>query len=174
MSAGSPRGPRRRTRRLPAAIGIPVIVLLLQLVRPAPPGGSLPGDGTIGDHLSVPPEMDALLRAACYDCHSDGTRWPWYARVAPVSWLVAADVRHGRSNLDFSRWSVDPVVEPTPVQRLTWMCDDVRDGTMPPWLYRLAHPEARLDAREKASLCAWTADARAGLGSGVPPVKVGP
>ena len=44
-----------------------------------------------------PPEIAALLHNACYDCHSDETRWPWYSHIAPVSWLVADDVNTGAS-----------------------------------------------------------------------------
>jgi hypothetical protein len=114
----------------------------------------------MAEHLAVPDRVDSLLRAACYDCHSGDTHWPWYSRVAPVSWLIVHDVRHGRSNLDFSVWSVDPVREPTPDQRLRWICENVRSGEMPPWLYRLGHPAARLTAAEKDAICAWSDGAR--------------
>jgi hypothetical protein len=150
-------------RRWLTALGAAVVVLLaMQLIRPTVPGATLPGDGTIGDHVDVPTDVDSLLRAACYDCHSDETRWPWYSHVAPLSWLIVEDVRHGRSNLDFSHWSTDPVREPTPTQRLRWMCDEVRKGIMPPLLYRVAHPEARLSEEEQDAICAWT---RAALGT---------
>ena len=51
--------------------------------------------------LVVPREVEPLLRRACYDCHSHETRWPWYAYVAPVSWLVADDVKDARRHLIF-------------------------------------------------------------------------
>jgi hypothetical protein len=141
-------------------LGTPALVLLgLQLVPLDPPHGTLPGDGSLSDHVEVPAHVDSLLRAACYDCHSGETRWPWYSRVAPLSWLIVADVRHGRSNLDFSHWSMDPVREPTPTQRLMWTCDDIREGIMPPRLYRLAHPEGRLGEAEQDLICAWAENA---------------
>src|SRR5690349_10215532 len=56
---------------------------------------------------SPPPEIAAMLHAACYDCHSHETRWPWYSRVSPMSWLIAHDVNEGRDNLDLSDWPVD-------------------------------------------------------------------
>ena len=28
-----------------------------------------------------------LARTACFDCHSNETHWPAYARLAPASWL---------------------------------------------------------------------------------------
>lgn len=151
---------RRRSILFAALVGV---LLGMQLVQPDAPVAVLPGERPMSDQLCVPPEVDALLGRSCDDCHSAETRWPWYSHVSPISWLIAHDVQHGRSNLDFSRWSTDPVLEPTPVQRLTWMCREVREGVMPPPLYLLVHPGARLDEKEKARLCAWTARARRAL-----------
>ena len=145
------------SRLLRRASGVLIVAFLaVQFVRPARPTGELPGNGTIAELVPVPRNVDSLLRRSCYDCHSANTRWPWYSRVAPVSWLIARDVRHGRSNLDFSRWSIDPVREPTPEQRFRWMCDDVRRDIMPPRAYLLIHSRARLTHLEKEVLCSWT------------------
>ena len=43
----------------------------------------------VRNDVDAPAEVAAVLRAACYDCHSHETRWPWYSRVAPVSWSIA-------------------------------------------------------------------------------------
>ena len=37
----------------------------------------------------------ALTVQACYGCHSNETEWPWYARIAPISWVLAYDVIEG-------------------------------------------------------------------------------
>jgi hypothetical protein len=108
------------------------------------------------EHVAPPSGVQEILKRACYDCHSPETRWPWYSRVSPISWLVNHHVEDGRSNLDFSRWSTDPDLEPTPAQRLRWTCGEVQDGFMPPLSYRLLHPEARLQQDEKDAICAWT------------------
>jgi hypothetical protein len=112
-------------------------------------------------YVVTPPAVEAVLRKACYDCHSSETRWPWYSKIAPVSWLVAGHVQHGRGNLDFSVWSTDPVVEPTEAQRLNAICREMRNDLMPPRDYRLLHPEARLTASDTELICAWTANALA-------------
>src|SRR4051794_26410783 len=54
--------------------------------------------------LDAPPEVEAILRRACFDCHSNETKWPLYARMAPSSWLMARDVNKGRSRMNFSEW----------------------------------------------------------------------
>lgn len=128
---------------------------VIQLIHPVHRYSELPSDGHMNELVQVPGDVDSLLRRSCYDCHSDETRWPWYARVAPTSWLITGDVKHGRSNLDFSRWSTNAVREPTPDQRLQWMCREVRRGIMPPRLYRLAHPSARVTGVEQDVLCKW-------------------
>jgi hypothetical protein len=43
----------------------------------------------VEEEILVSPEVKAILKRACYDCHSNETIWPGYSRVAPVSWLLA-------------------------------------------------------------------------------------
>ena len=103
--------------------------------------------------LHAPPAVADTLREACYDCHSHETRWPWYARVAPVSWLLAHDVNEGREHLNFSTWgTLGPRKR---VRLLGKIAEDVEEGEMPPWLYTLPHPTARLAAPERQALIAW-------------------
>ena len=62
---------------------------------------------------------EQLARAACYDCHSNETRWPLYSYVAPMSWLVRRDVESGRDELNFSDWdTVMPTTPSTPSTRV--------------------------------------------------------
>src|ERR1039458_1177211 len=80
-----------------------------------------------------PPQIAALLHAACYDCHSNETKWPWYSRVAPLSWLVAHDVNEGRQHLNFSEW---PRRFPDQAaRRFDAISDEVDHGDMPPGKY---------------------------------------
>ena len=89
------------------------------------------------------PRTRELFYRACADCHSHETRWPWYSRVAPVSWLIADHVREGRRDMNVS---VPDEVD------VTEAVAQIRDGRMPPADYQLMHPEARLDEAEKAEL----------------------
>ena len=59
----------------------------------------------VEEEIPVLPEVKAILKRACYDCHSNETVWPGYSRVAPVSWLLAWDVGEGREELNFSTWN---------------------------------------------------------------------
>jgi mono/diheme cytochrome c family protein len=86
-----------------------------------------------------------LFFQTCGDCHSYETRWPWYASVAPTSWLVQHDVEEGRSEFNVSRWGEGK-------QEAEEAAEMLREGEMPPWFYLPAHPEARLDDATKQEL----------------------
>jgi hypothetical protein len=95
-----------------------------------------------------------MLRRACYDCHSNETRWPWYSRIAPVSWLMSKDVESGRRAFNLSEWNGSR--PETGASLLAAACTDLKQGRMPRFPYTLLHPESRLSAKEVESFCKWT------------------
>jgi Haem-binding domain len=107
----------------------------------------------VSNDLSAPPEVKAILKRACYDCHSNETRWPWYSGVAPISWLVVRDVTLGRKEMNFSEW--DNYYAATRRHKLQWMGRALRRENMPPWPYRLIHPATRLTNADRAALERW-------------------
>lgn len=109
--------------------------------------------------VSAPPAVKDVLVKACYDCHSHQTRWPWYSRIAPVSWWIAGHVHDGRQDLNFSRWPTFDFVSQELILRE--IDEQVSRGTMPLRSYRLGHPAARLSPAERDLLLAW---AREGFG----------
>jgi hypothetical protein len=159
---------RRRALRIGGAT-LGVLFVGAQLVhRPDLRNPPVVPERRLQAHVQVPPDVDSVLRRACYDCHSGETRWPAYARVAPVSWLVARDVRQARADLDFSAWDTDPDREPTPSQRLGGICSDLRRGIMPLRSYVLMHPRARVSPSDVVRVCEWTDSARARLATVAP------
>jgi len=103
--------------------------------------------------ISGPPEVVAILRQACFDCHSNETHWPLYAYVAPMSWLVTADVAGARSRLNFSAWDD---LRPGFRKRFTRkIVERIENGEMPLWQYRTLHPGAEISPRQLETLRAW-------------------
>lgn len=86
-----------------------------------------------------------LAVRACYDCHSNETKWPWYASVAPMSWFVQDHVVDGRRHLNFSEWD-------RPQKHAYEASGEVEGGWMPLESYVPLHPEAKLSQAEKAAL----------------------
>jgi hypothetical protein len=91
------------------------------------------------------PRTRELAARACFDCHSNQTRYPWYSYVAPVSWLVNKDIVEARSKMNFSEWDL--------VQRDAAQApEQIEKGDMPLPIYVPLHPDARLSDAEKAAL----------------------
>jgi hypothetical protein len=101
--------------------------------------------------LDAPPEVQAILRRACFDCHSNETRWPLYSRIAPGSWLMARDIHNGRNHLNFSEWADHDEDEKKTDLENCW--EQVEAGEMPKWFYIYPfHLDARLSDADKALL----------------------
>ena len=134
--------------------GVAVLLVAMQLVtcsRTNPP---------VIANVPVSPEVGGLLRRACFDCHSNESVWPWYSRVAPVSWLVWSDVAEGRQHLNFSEWPSDPAKQR---QHFKSMQDEIQGGDMPLWFYLPLHSAARLSAAEKQTILDWARQAESKL-----------
>jgi hypothetical protein len=103
--------------------------------------------------VPVAAELKTVLKRSCYDCHSNETKWPWYARVAPVSWLVANDVKEGRKEVNFSVWN--QYSENRRARKLKEIVEQVEQSKMPQWYYVLVHPEAKLSASDREMILQW-------------------
>jgi hypothetical protein len=114
---------------------------------------------------AINPQVGAILDRSCQDCHSSQTSWPWYSRVAPMSWIIAKHVREGREMLDFSKWANQP---PTASDRML-ICGAVSDGEMPLPEYTMIHRKAKLSKRDVGLICSWAAATSASMTS--PPVS---
>ena len=113
---------------------------------------------TIEANTQMPPEIKSTLDRACMDCHSNRVRWPWYAHVAPVSWMVASDVKHAREHYNLSEWGKLSLKDAE--HTLDEMCVEVAGGKMPLASYKWMHSEANLTESEVFALCDWTAEER--------------
>ena len=136
-----------RSRALTVAIFAPILAFVLLQLVPYGHDRSAPPDGTPVAWDS--PKTQGLAERACFDCHSNQTQWPWYASIAPVSWLIQNHVEEGREALNFNAF--EPGREEV-AEAAGEASESVAKGEMPPRDYLLMHPEARLTASEKRAL----------------------
>ncbi|HSF19944.1 MAG TPA: heme-binding domain-containing protein [Vicinamibacteria bacterium] len=144
----------RRWKRALAALVIGFAAA--QLVRPERVNPATDPSRAIQTHAAS--GLVVVLDRACRDCHSNGTVWSWYTRIAPLSWLMAYGVTEGRKAVNFSEWAAY-----SPEQRrmlLAVSCDDARSGKMP-GPYTLLHPETRLSTQDVETICAAARQAEA-------------
>ncbi len=162
-SSTSRRHPVKRTLKWVVVV-LAAAFIVIQFFRPDrtnPP--SDPSKSVLADTL-LDANIGTLFHTACFDCHSNETRWPWYSSVAPVSWLVADDVRSGRRHLNFSEWGTYPVAKR--VLKLGQIFEQVTREDMPLPKYLMLHPDARLTNAQRDSIAAWTQSATDDLTGG--------
>jgi heme-binding protein len=134
-----------------ASVVVIVAVAAAQLVRPERANPATDPSRTIQAHVRTTSGLAAVLDRSCRDCHSNGTEWRWYTRIAPVSWLMASGVAKGRNAVNFSEWGT--YSPDTQRLLLSASCQDVSDGKMPGF-YTLVRPETRLSPRDIETICA--------------------
>ncbi|QCX52991.1 heme-binding domain-containing protein [Elizabethkingia sp. JS20170427COW] len=100
--------------------------------------------------IAAPQPVRDLLRKACYDCHSNEVVYPWYSKIAPISWTIKDHVNEGRERLNFSLWK-----DFNKEQQATMLKNSVltiEQRTMPMPGYMLQHPEANLTNKDRQVL----------------------
>ena len=141
------------SKTLWAVVIVVALLIVAQLVRP---DMALPDSDpahAINNAVAVPPNVDAILKRSCYDCHSSKTRWPWYAKIAPSSWLLARDVREARKELSFSEFAT--YAPRKQYRKLEEACDQVKEGEMPLNSYLWIHKDAELTQAQKDMIVNW-------------------
>jgi hypothetical protein len=118
------------------------IFLLLQAI---PYGRTHSNPPMLAEPAWDSPRTRELAVRACFDCHSNETKWPWYADVAPLSWAVQYDVEVARKIVNFSEWN-------RRYELGVYSGKRTRETMMPPYKYVMAHPEANLTAEEREEL----------------------
>ncbi len=143
-----------RSRWSIAASLLTAVWLGAVLVTPRPVNPPVVWTSTLEAQGDVPVDVRVMLRTSCADCHSDETRWPWYSKAFPASWLIRRDVARARGQLNFSRWANYSAFERADL--LDEVCIRAGARTMPLPQYRWLHPDARLSDAQIDALCAWT------------------
>lgn len=130
-------------------LGLFIILQLIPQRRPA----NQPSEFDFFTANEVPEAVEKMIRTSCFDCHSQEVDYPWYSYVAPASWLVIKDVRHGRANLDFSKWN--ELSKRDKLSALDEIGDEVGHGGMPMPIYTLMHGDAKLTQAERDKIIDW-------------------
>jgi hypothetical protein len=114
-------------------------------------------EGEAVNHISkafaIPDDVTIILKKACYDCHSNNTRYPWYANIQPVAWWLASHINDGKKELNFSEFANYNLRRQ--YRKMEEVIDEVKEGKMPLNSYTWIHKDAKLTTEEKAKITGW-------------------
>ncbi|MFC0321200.1 MULTISPECIES: heme-binding domain-containing protein [Olivibacter] len=147
-------------RRLVLVIGIFLLfaMLLIQLIPREKRNTGSAGTNAITHIYTVPQPVNAVLKKACFDCHSNRTEYPWYSNIQPFARFMENHIIHGKEELNFDEFGSYPIKKR--YNKLRSIESQLKDRTMPLKTYTLIHRDARLTKEEVALLINWSKELR--------------
>ena len=127
--------------------------IVIQFIHPAKNTSKGLQPNTIGNNYAIPADVKTILGKACNDCHSNNTRYPWYAKIQPVDWWMNKHVVDGKKDLNF-----DEFTNRAPryqYHKMEEVIEMVKEREMPLKSYTWTHKDARLNSNEREKLTGW-------------------
>lgn len=136
-------------------------LVIIQFIRPKQNVSAGPFPNDIGTKFAVNDNVASILKESCYDCHSNNTKYPWYANVQPVAWWLADHVNEGKKELNFSEFATYTAKRQR--KKFNEIMDEVKEGEMPLKSYTVIHGNAKLTTEQKDALTKWCEESLATL-----------
>ena len=137
-------------------IGLMLLVLLvaIQFYQPARNSdASILNTRGMEKMYNIPNSVTTILRQSCYDCHSNNSRYPWYANLQPIRYFIDGHMKEARKELNFDEWgSYSGRKQESKLDRIV---KQVENEEMPLASYTLIHRDAILSESEKKELINW-------------------
>ncbi len=142
-------------------LSLVTVFFAIQFIQPAKNKNDVDMQADLIPHLKVPEKVATVLQTACYDCHSNNTRYPWYATVQPMGWFLSKHIKKGKEALNLSGFGNFSVRRQQ--SKIKAMYNSVKDGSMPLTSYVLLHPDAKLTKETRSLVMDWASKTAADL-----------
>jgi Haem-binding domain len=130
----------------------------IQFFRPEKNNAKIATLTAINTKFAVPTNVDTILKASCYDCHSNYTEYPWYSNVQPVAWWLANHVKDGKAEINFDEFATySPRRQ---YRKFEEISKEIEEDEMPLNSYTIIHEDAKLTKEQKDILSAWVSTCR--------------
>lgn len=130
-----------------------IILVAIQFFRPALNQSKQVYPDDIARIYTIPEKVQGVLRTSCYDCHSNNTKYPWYANIQPMGWWLASHIKKGKEELNFNEFG--DYSRRRQQSKLKAIASSIEDATMPLESYTLIHKKAKLSAHDKDLVIKW-------------------
>jgi len=130
-----------------------VVLVLMQFYQTDQPLNYDNNPNDLLQNNQVPINVSSLLKSSCYDCHSNETKYPWYASITPLKWLIYSDINKGREELNFSEWNT--LNKEDKAELLDDISTVVLEEEMPLKAYTFFHSKAKLSPEKREVISNW-------------------
>lgn len=130
-----------------------IVLIGIQFIQPVPISSGQVLQTDFSNTYTVRGNVFVLFKNACYDCHSNNTKYPWYSKIQPIGWLLQDDIKKGKEKLNFSEFG--SYSSRRRISKLRDIEKRIKDGKMPLKSYKLMHKNAQLFDEDKKLLVDW-------------------
>ncbi len=133
-----------------------VLLVIIQFIKPEKNNGGFEGIAAFKTETRPSEKVFSILKTHCFDCHSNQTKYPWYAEIAPISYWLADHVNHGKDDFNMSAWDNYSIKKKD--HKLEELIEEIEEGEMPLNSYTWIH--GNLSKSDKELLIQWAVLAR--------------
>ncbi len=144
-----------------------VVMVIIQFIRPAKNNNTTASANDMNVLYPIPDSVHKILDRACFDCHSNNTRYPWYYNIQPVAWWMNDHIDEGKDELNFNEFGKRPLAKQA--KKLKKLAKEVEEGGMPLNSYTWIHKEAVLTESEKKMVIDWANNLSQQIATVAPP-----
>jgi hypothetical protein len=130
-----------------------VILIGIQFFHPKKNKSAGPQPNYVGNNFAIPADVKKILAVSCNDCHSNNTRYPWYAKIQPIHWWLNKHIVDGKKHINYDEFTNRTVWYQN--HKMEETIDMVKESKMPLNSYTWTHKDARLSQGEKDKLVNW-------------------
>lgn len=128
-------------------------LLLIQFFHPKKNKAEGPQPNYIGNNYAIPEDVKQILSKACNDCHSNNTRYPWYAKIQPIHWWLNKHIIDGKKHVNYDEYTNRPLRYQ--YHKMEETVEMIKEGEMPLKSYTWTHKDAKLTDEEKVKITGW-------------------
>jgi hypothetical protein len=146
------------------------IFIVIQFFQPDKNNNDVIATNDLHAMVSIPDTVEKILKVACYDCHTNNTRYPWYSNIQPVGWWLKNHIEEGKQHLNFNEFANIPprngkTTRERQLKKLENIKETISKGEMPLTSYTIIHTDARLTQEQKQLVMDWSDSAHQILSS---------
>jgi hypothetical protein len=135
-------------------IGLLTVLIIIQFIK-IEKNESNDLSYSISKSYTISNELNQLLKASCYDCHSNNTNYPWYSKIQPVAWWLDHHVQDGKKHLNFSEFAKNRIaIQNHKFEEIIEMVEG-KEMPLPSYTFLGLHPEANLTNKQRELVINW-------------------
>lgn len=135
-----------------------IVFVIAQFFGPKKNAGEATSTAAFLADTNPPEDVKGILKNACFDCHSNHTRYPWYNSITPVNYWMANHVKHGKGHFDVSKWNDYSLKKKD--HKLDELIEEVKEKHMPLPSYTWTHNDAKLTPTQIEAILSWAKQVR--------------